>query len=110
MSEERQILETKGIQVVYCNSATTSMSYHDIRLYIVDQSPSELALNPTGSELSQKPPLNEPKFCLVLTPEFAASLTKSLADTVAQYESVFGPLRPQPTQESILAALAKTKK
>jgi hypothetical protein len=106
MAENPGTFETKGTPTIYCNLATAALSYSDIRIYLLEQSPSELLLNPTGNQLVEKPPLNESKCCLVLSPEFAASLAKVLTDTITQYERVFGSLRPQPTQAGVAAALA----
>jgi hypothetical protein len=101
--------ETKGTPTVYCNQAVTSLSYNDVRVYLMEQSPSELVLNPTGDLIVEKPPISESKYCLVLSPEFANALAKSLTEAVAKYEAVFGSLRSQPTQEGIHAALSKMK-
>lgn len=100
-------LETAGTPTVYCNQAVFSLSYNDVRVYLLETSPSELVLNPSGNQLAEKPPNIESKFCLVLSPEFARSLAKALSDSVAQYEGVFGALRAEPSQEQISAAVAK---
>jgi hypothetical protein len=110
MQVDQGAFETKGVPTVYCNLTVTSLSYSDIRVYVLEQSPGELVLNPKTTELVQKPPLNEAKVCLVFSPEFAASLVKSLSETVAQYQSIFGPLRPQPTEEGLAAAIAAQQK
>jgi len=105
--QEKSVLETKGIATVYCNQALFSVSYNDVRAYVLEVSPSELLLNPTSAEFTQKLPSVEPKFCLVLSPEFARSFANAILASVGQYEKVFGQLRPEPTQEQINQAVAK---
>ncbi len=106
-SQQKGTYETKGIPSVYCNHAGVTLSYNDIRVYLSEASPSEIAINPTGSDVLQQQPLLEPRFSLVLSPEFARSLSKALTTAVDQYEAVFGHLRPEPTQEQIKKAIEK---
>src|SRR3990170_4567625 len=94
--KQTQNIETKGIPSVYCNHAITSLSYSEVRVYLSEISPNELVVNPTGTELVQKKPNVDVRFSLVLSPEFARSLANALLSIVEKYESVFGPLRPEP--------------
>lgn len=105
MPDDPVIFETKDTITVYCNQALMSLSYNDIRVYLLELSPSELVLNPTSQQLIEKAPRADSKFCLAVSPEFARSLAKSLLDTVAKYEAVFGALRPEPTKEQVSAAV-----
>jgi hypothetical protein len=99
--------DTKGVPTVYCNQANLSLSYNDVRVYLAEVSPSELISNPTTATFTLKQPLLETKFCLVMSPEFARSLALAIATGVQQYETTFGPLRPEPTQEQIIKSLEK---
>jgi hypothetical protein len=113
MSEEldqKSKYKTAGIPSVYCNHANISVSYSDLRVYLGELSPSELLINPTGSEYGQQPPHFEPRFSLVLTPEFARQLAKALTAGAAQYESIFGPLRPEISQAQLDQSLEAQKK
>lgn len=99
--------ETAGIPTVYCNQANLSLSYNDVRVYMAEVSPSELVANPTGGTFAQKQPRVDTKLCLVMSPEFARSLAVALTTGVQQYETTFGHLRPEPTQEQITKSLEK---
>lgn len=96
--------ETKGVQSVYSNHALVSLSYNDVRVYLGELSPSELILQPTQANYAEITPRYDPKFCLVLSPEFARQLANAISSSVDKYESVFGNLRTEPNQEQITKA------
>src|ERR1700685_4697463 len=105
--QEKKTFETKGIPTVYCNHISVSLSFNDCRIFISETAPSEVAINPSNASYSQVKPHIEPKFALVLSPEFARTFAKNILQSVEKYEAIFGPLRPEPTQEGITKALAK---
>ncbi len=92
--------ETKGIPVLYANQANPSISFNDIRIYFSDVSPKEVSVA-TPKEVGRIAPTVDPKLCVVISPEFAKSLGETLIKTIEKYEHVFGPLRPQPTQQQL---------
>jgi hypothetical protein len=107
MSGDVNTFETKEVATVYCNQASFSLSYNDIRAYIVEISPSEVVVNPTKDELIHAAPKIDPKFSLLMSPEFARTFANALLNTIGKYESIFGKLRPEPTQETINSAITK---
>jgi hypothetical protein len=107
MPEDQRTFETKGIPTIYGNHASASLSHSDIRLYLSEIAPSQLLVSPTHNELVEKQSLLEPKFCLVMSPEFAKALSTALSNAIDQYVSLFGPLRPAPTQDQLKLSLAK---
>lgn len=109
-AEQKITFQTKGIQSVYCNHANVSLSYSDIRVYLGELSPGELVLIPTGNDFTRKDPLFEPKFSLVLSPEFARQLAKAITIGTEQYEALFGSLRPEVSQEQLDKSLQEGKK
>lgn len=107
--QDKKTFDTKGITTVYCNHVAVSLSFNDCRVYISEVSPSEVAINPTGTTYVQPKPNFETKLALVFSPEFTRTVAKSLLQSVEKYESVFGLLRPDPTQEGINKALAQSE-
>ena len=93
-------VDTEGVPSVYCNQVALSMSFHDIRIYASEVTPKKLNINPAG--LSAAEPVVHTRLSLVMNPEFAKTLLDSLATTIAQYESKFGPLRVNPNPPTIL--------
>jgi hypothetical protein len=112
MPEERgQELKFKSATVpsVYCNHANVSLSYSDVRVYVGELSPNEMFVNPTGKDYGKQEPHFEPKFSLVLTPEFARQLSKALSVGVQQYEAIFGKLRAELTQDQLDQSIESQK-
>ena len=92
--------ETKGIPMVYCNSASPSLSFNDIRVYLSEILPREMSA--TSSEKAQAvESVIEPRLCVVFSPEFAKSYAAALTLSVEKYENVFGPLRTTPTASQV---------
>lgn len=89
-------VKTEGVPTIYCNIGSVAASYHDVRLYVMEQSPTEVATGPSVPKATGQSVV--PRVCLVFTPEFASSLRDALASTVEVYEKTFGPLRPRPDQ------------
>jgi hypothetical protein len=96
--------ETKNVPSVYCNHASPSISFNDIRVYLSEVVPNQLDVvtppNPTTAE-----PVVEPRICLVLAPEFAKALSQALMTATEKYEVLFGPLRTPPSQEELNSRL-----
>ena len=95
-------ISTKEIPVVYANHASISMSFHDMRIFFAEALPQTVEVADIASAtLKKREALYRPVVSLVLTPEFARNLMKSLTDSINKYEQAFGPLRPEPTAETI---------
>lgn len=89
------VMAADGYPSVYANHASVSMSAVDIRIFLSEVSPKELNIEPQEMVKAAEA-LVTPRICLVMTPEFAKSVFDSLATLLPQYESRFGPLRPNP--------------
>jgi hypothetical protein len=99
------MIQTAEIASLYSNLASLSMSYNDIRVYLMEISPKEISpVSVAGRTVDANV---QPKLCLVLTPEFARSLRDALSSTIANYEKAFGPLRSAPGIGALLKALPK---
>jgi Protein of unknown function (DUF3467) len=88
-------ITTDGYPSVYANHAAVSMSAVDIRIFFAEVSPKELNVEPQETVKAAEA-LVTPRFCLVMAPEFAKQVFDSLSTLIPQYESRFGPLRPNP--------------
>jgi hypothetical protein len=92
--------ETKNVPSVYCNHASPSLSFNDIRVYLSEVVPNQLdVVTPTDPTTAE--PVVEPRVCLVVSPEFAKGLGQALMTAAEKYEQLFGPLRIPPTQEEL---------
>jgi Protein of unknown function (DUF3467) len=94
------IVPTKDVPTMYSNHVNPSLSFNDIRLYFSEVVPKELSAV-TGPAPTRSVSSVEPRLCVVISPEFAKALAQTLLGAVDKYESLFGPLRPQPSQENI---------
>ena len=101
---------TEGVETLYCNIANVSISFSDLRLYLGEVTPKKIVVNPDAGGVNaltntKIEALVSPKLSVVFTPEFAKSVAKAILTAVVRYETIFGPLRENKTQEQISAAL-----
>jgi Protein of unknown function (DUF3467) len=94
MAEETSA-QTQGVQATYANVAGITISFHDVRIYLGEVAPSSVDFGVT--QLKNPPPTFNVVGCVVASPEFARNLRDALTTSIEKYESVFGPLRPNPT-------------
>ena len=92
--------DTKEVPTLYSNHASPSISFNDIRIYFGEIFPKYLNAE-TLPAVTRIEPTIVPRLCVVVTPEFAKSLVDALSKAVEKYEEVFGPTRPQPSQEHV---------
>lgn len=104
---DKDMFSTENVPTLYCNHAAVSLSHTDVRLYLGEISPREMAINPTGSTPSERTPRLDAKICLAMSPEFAQLLLTALSSSVERYQSVFGPLRPPLTPDQLKQATEK---
>jgi hypothetical protein len=97
--------KTKEVPTLYCNHASPAISFHDIRVYLSEVFPKEMAALVLQDKTSSVAPEIEPRLCLVLAPEFAKMLGQALLSSVEKYENVFGPLRPIPNEAAVYEKL-----
>jgi hypothetical protein len=107
MTDDQKAFETNGVPTVYCNQANFSLSFNDVRIYVSELSAGEIVINPSGDSVTQRPARIDPKFCLVMSPEFARSFGNAITKAVEQYESIFGPLRAEISKEQLQKATEK---
>jgi uncharacterized protein DUF3467 len=94
------VFETKDVPTVYCNHASPSISFNDLRIYFAEVAPKELAALQTTTAKRAAPTVT-PRLCVVVSPEFAKALAQSILTAVEKFENLFGPLRTPPTQEQM---------
>ena len=99
---------TKDVPVLYVNIASPTISFNDIRIYLGEVGPKEVAVVPPTTATRNEPAV-EPRLCLVLSPEFAKALGQAVLQAVEKYEGIFGPLRVAPTQQVIDEKLPPAK-
>src|SRR5262249_7888547 len=98
------VFSTEDVPTLYVNHASPSISFSDIRVYLGEVSPKELAaVQSTGPTKAE--PRVTPRLCVVVAPEFAKALADSILVAVQKYETLFAPLRKQPTQDEFEAKL-----
>jgi hypothetical protein len=103
---EGVVFESKDVPTVYCNHASPSISFHDLRIYFGEVAPRELpALQTTGATRAE--PRITPRLCVVVSPEFAKALGQAILTAVEKYENVFGPLRISPTEDQLNEKMSK---
>ena len=107
MAAQVSMVKTEGIPTMYVNLASLSMSYNDLRVYLMEASPKEVNVVSVGKGTKATEANVQPKLCLVLTPEFARALRDSLSSTIASYESAFGQLRNAPNNDALIKSLPK---
>ncbi|HVS87695.1 MAG TPA: DUF3467 domain-containing protein [Candidatus Acidoferrum sp.] len=94
------VFQTKDVPTLYCNHASPSISFNDLRIYFAEVAPKELAAVQSTTAKRAEPTVT-PRICVVVSPEFAKALAQSILTAVDKYENLFGPLRPSPTQEQM---------
>lgn len=101
-------LETKDIPMVYSNQISMALSATDVRIVFAEILPQTLEIqlgpNPVG-QAKQADPLVRPLAGIIMTPEFAKRVAKSIATLVDTYEKTFGQIRTEPSAEAIQKAL-----
>src|SRR5580704_13215714 len=80
------LVQTEGVPSLYSNLASLTVSFNDVRIYLCEVSPPEISVQPGSTQKSTRLPQVTPRLCVVLTPEFAKSLSDALTTTIAQYE------------------------
>lgn len=104
-------IPTEGIPTIYCNIASLSAGFHEVRIYFAESSPKEVATEPIIPRIITEAMIT-PRVCVVLTPEFARNVRDALTEAITKYETQFGQLRPnppRPVQEPATAAPVKPK-
>lgn len=89
-------VDTAGVPTLYVNQANVTLSFHDLRVYLSEVSPKSIETSQPKDTFTSRQPSISPKLCLVLNPEFARGLHEAIATSLAKYEALFGPLRPNP--------------
>jgi hypothetical protein len=102
-------IETKGVPVVYCNQASLSMSFHDLRIYLAEAIPESLEVSGASGPLKQRQTVYKPSVSLVMTPEFAKTFATAIQNAIEKYVETFGALRVEPSQEQVLKTLSRSK-
>jgi Protein of unknown function (DUF3467) len=99
--ENKQLgpMDTAGIPSIYCNVASVTVSFGELRLYLGEAGPKQVALELSTPKATET--VVTPRVCIVLSPEFSRSLRDALSRTIEIYEKKFGQLRPEPTPEQI---------
>jgi hypothetical protein len=100
------VFDTKDIPTLYINHASPSLSYNDIRIYLGEVGPKQMAAVVTSQAKRTEASIT-PRVCVIVSPEFAKALGESLQAAVQKYESVFGPLRSAPSQEEVNQKLSQ---
>ena len=72
-------LDTKDIPSVYCNQAAISMSFNDIRIFLVEAIPANVNLGQGSRKMKRRETLIKPSVSLIVSPEFARNLAESIS-------------------------------
>lgn len=101
-------LDTREIQAIYCNHASVSLSFNDLRIFLSEIIPQTVSVGPQQGDFpfTIRQPYVRPHISVVITPEFARTLSNALNEGVSKYEKAFGPLRAEPSQEHVLRSFS----
>ena len=65
-------METAAVPSVYCNIASVTASFNEIRLYLAEAAPMQVSVDPVPGATPKPTEANVmPRLCIVVNPEFS---------------------------------------
>jgi len=88
------ITQSQDFRTEYFNHARVATTYTDLRIFFGDHS-----LTAQGQQSFVE------QLCIVMSPEFAKTLSDLLVTILNQYEGMFGKIRPSPGSAAVQTTL-----